>query len=147
MKSSPARIALVSVSLVAAGALFGAIAATVGAFVAVSVTDGPAAAFSWPILGWAAIIGAVLGAPLLPVSSWLLLRRVPLGLAWVGTALGTVLGAVLGWIAASMLRGNPILWPITAALIGFFAAVIVLRLRFSSARPAEAVRVSRGAGA
>jgi drug/metabolite transporter (DMT)-like permease len=73
----------------------------------------------------------MLGAPLLPATSWLLLRRVPLGLSFVGTTLGTVLGGVLGWVLGGGIN-NPLRWPVGGALIGFFAAVIVLRARFSS---------------
>lgn len=132
MNSSPARIAAVTGGLMVAGALLGSVAAVVGAGVAVAVTDGVGVAVSWPILGWAGIIGAVLGAPLLPATSFLLLRRVPLGLSWLGTTLGTMLGGIPGWIAARMYSGNPIVWPLAAAMAGFFLAVLVLRLRFSA---------------
>ena len=125
-----------------AGALLGSLAALVGAGIAVSVTHGVREAVSWPILGWAAIIGAVLGAPLLPATSWLLLRRVPLGLSFLGTTLGAMAGGIAGWIAAAALSGNPVLWPIVAAVIGFFAAVLVLRIRFVSRGEVGATRVA-----
>jgi len=145
MSSSPARVAALTGVLMVAGGLLGAIAAVVGAGIAVAVTHGLAAAISWPILGWAAIIGAVLGAPLLPATSFLLLRRVPLGLSFVGTAAGTVVGAVAGWIAAVVMSGNPVVWPVLTALAGFFAAVLGLRMRFPGraevARPDSRVAV------
>ena len=147
MNSSPGRILGVTAGLLAAGALFGAVAALVAAGIAVTLTHGPAAAISWPILGWAAIIGAVLGAPLLPAASFLLLRRVPLGLAFAGTTAGTAVGGIAGWIAAVAMSGNAVLWPVLAAVAGFFAAVVLLRLRFSAARESGHVRVPRGADA
>jgi hypothetical protein len=141
MKSSPTRIAAVTGGLMVAGALLGSLAATIGAGIAVAVTHGVLAAIGWPILGWAAIIGAVLGAPLLPATSFLVLRRVPLGLSFVGTTLGAMLGGIAGWIAAVTLSRNPILWPVAAAVAGFFVAVVVLRMRFAS-RGEVAARVA-----
>ncbi|HET7462231.1 MAG TPA: hypothetical protein VFJ82_13325 [Longimicrobium sp.] len=145
MKSSPARVAAVTGGLMVAGALLGSLAALIGAGVAVAITHGLGEALNWPILGWAAIIGAVLGAPLLPATAFLLLRRVPLGLAFVGTPPGAAVGGIAGWIAAVALSGNPLLWSVAGAVIGFFAAVLVLRIRFSSrrevARPASRVAV------
>jgi len=143
MKSSPARIAAVTAGLLVAGALFGSIAAAVGSAIAVAITDRGLP--PWEIVSFAALIGGVLGAPLLPVTSWLLLRRVPLGLSFVGTTVGTTLGGVIGWIAAVTAAGNSLGWPVMGAVIGFFAAVLVLRMRFSGgrevARPASRVAV------
>jgi hypothetical protein len=42
------------------------------------------------------MVGAALGAVLGPLSAWLLMRHVPIGLALAGTALGTLAGAVIG---------------------------------------------------
>lgn len=137
MSNSPARILAVAAGLMVAGALFGAIAGVVGAAIAVSVTMGLSGAPY--VLGMAAILGAVIGAPLLPATSFLLLRRVPLGMSFVGTTVGTTLGGIAGWIAAWSVEANPILWPTAAAMIGFFLSVVFLRMRFSSSR--EAVRV------
>lgn len=143
MKSSPARIAAVTAGLLVAGALFGSVAAVIGSTIAVTITE--LGLPPWELVALAAIIGGVLGAPLLPVTSWLLLRRVPLGLSFVGTTVGTTLGGVIGWIAAMKAGGNPVGWPVMGAVTGFFAAVLVLRMRFSSARevaqPASRVAV------
>ena len=133
MNSSPGRIAAITAGLMVAGGIFGAVSAAIGAMIAISITEGPGHAFDIPIVPIATVIGAMLGAPLLPATSFLLLRRVPLGLSWVGTALGTVAGAVIGWVVAtSVPDGNWFTWPVIGALIGFFAAVAVLRLRFSA---------------
>lgn len=143
MNSSPARVAAVTGGLMVAGGLLGAIAAAMGAAIAVTITDRALAPFA--VVAWAAIIGGVLGAPLLPATSFLLLRRVPLGMSFVGTTLGTAAGGIVGWIAAYTLNLQPIFWPVAAAVIGFFLAVLVLRMRFSSraemARPASRVAV------
>jgi hypothetical protein len=133
MKSSPARIAVVTAGLLVAGALFGSIAAAIGATIAVALAGkGFAELYGLTMVGVATLIGGVLGAPLLPATSWLLLRRVPMGRSWLGTTAGAVVGGLAGWFAALAVPGDEFLWPITGALIGFFAAVPVLRIRFSS---------------
>ena len=61
---------------------------------------------------------------LLPLASWILMRRVPLGRAIPGTVFGAVLGGLAG------LR-SPIAWglmgPIAGAIAGFIIAVLMLR--------------------
>jgi hypothetical protein len=142
MKSSPARIVGVTAALLAGGALFGAIAAVLALVLASAVTDG--LAWGTPIaLVFAAMAGAALGAPLFPAAGWLLLRRVPLGIALIGSMAGTVLGGVLGWVLTG--GNDPMSTPILGAIVGFACAAIVMRLRFSTPRQ-EAIRVPRGAG-
>src|SRR4051812_9754400 len=58
------------------------------------------------MLMFAAMVGALFGGVLLPLTAWLFLRRVPLGLAVLGTAVGTIVGGVAGW--AVTLRGDVI---------------------------------------
>lgn len=145
MKSSPARIVGVTAALLAGGALFGAIAAVLALVLASALTDGLAWGTEPIALAFAAVAGAALGAPLFPAAGWLLLRRVPLGVALVGSMAGTVLGGVAAWV---LTRGNdPMSTPILGAIIGFACAAIVMRLRFSARRQADAIRVSRSAGA
>ena len=137
MKSSPARIAALTTALLVAGGALGALAAAVGLVIAGAITE-----HDFPpleILAVAMLVGGALGAPLLPATSWLLLRRVPLGLSWLGTTVGTVAGGVAAWVAAAFMSGDPILWAVTGAVIGFFFAVIVLRARFPVQR--DRVRV------
>jgi len=143
MNGSPARAAAVTGALMLAGALLGAISATVGALIAVSITHGIGEAFSWTVLGGAAVMGGVLGAPLLPAASWLLMRRVPLGAAFLGTAVAATLGGVIGWVAAWLMSGNPVVWPVAAAIACFLLAVLLLRRRFA-ASPETRVRVAAG---
>src|SRR6059036_3569951 len=42
-------------------------------------------------------IGAIIGPP----TAWLLLRHVPLGRLFMGTAAGTIVGGVFGWLIPS----------------------------------------------
>jgi hypothetical protein len=144
MKSSPGRILAVTAGLLAGGALFGAIAAVLALVVASALTDGLAWGTEPIALVFAAVAGAALGAPLFPAAGWLLLRRVPLGVALVGSMAGTVLGGVLGWVLTG--GNDPMATPILGAIIGFACAAILMRLRFSTPRKAEAIRIPRGAG-
>jgi len=125
----------------AGGALFGAVAAVL-AFVAASLlTDDFVMATEPVALLFAALCGAIVGAPLLPATGFLLLRRVPLGLSIAGTMVGTVVGGVVAAIVFG--TSNPVIYPIVGAIIGFLIAAIVLRLRFESPRPSAAIRVPR----
>jgi hypothetical protein len=137
MKSSPTRVAVVAGALLLAGAAFGAAAGAIGIVVAGRITEGSLPPME--IVSLAMAVGAAIGAPLLPATAFLLLRRVPLGLSFVGTTLGTVAGAVAGWLGGRAI--NPFLWPVIGAIAGFFAAVAVLRLRYP-ARAEAARRVS-----
>src|SRR5688572_6079865 len=87
MEKSPARVLGVTAALLACGAVFGALAAVVAAAVAFNITDGPPFSLYAEIYVIAAVVGAAMGGVLLPAACWLLLRRVPLGLAFLGTVL------------------------------------------------------------
>lgn len=130
MKSSPGRIIGVTAALLACGAVFGGVAAVLAALLAFTITEGPASGVLYDALAIAGVIGALLGGLLLPAACWLLLRRVPLGLAFLGTVLGTVAGGVLGWVFG--FNFDPFLMPIAGAFLGFLFATIVLRMRFSA---------------
>ncbi|HKG90448.1 MAG TPA: hypothetical protein VKA84_01075 [Gemmatimonadaceae bacterium] len=130
-RSRPARIAIVTAGLSAAGALVG------GACAAVSLglvllclrvvtprTSLEGAAF---VLAFASLVGAVTGAVGAPLIGWGLLRRVPLGRAIAGTALGTVAGGAAGWAVM------PVLGSAAGALLGFVAGAVYLRLRTDAA--------------
>ena len=133
----PVRIVLVTLGLCLAGAVFGALAAVVAFALASGLTGGFDVVFYADVLAFVAAVGAVFGGVLLPVTCWVLLRRVPLGLAVMGTVAGTVLGGALGW----MLLPDSIIHPVLGAVAGFFCAALLLRLR------ASAPRAPRGAAA
>ena len=127
MNGSPARVATITAGLLVAGGALGALAAAVGLVIAGAITEHDVPPLE--LLAVAMLVGGALGAPLLPATSWLLLRRVPLGLSWLGTTVGTVAGGVAAWVAAAFMGGDSILWSVTGAVVGFFAAVMVLRAR------------------
>ncbi len=144
MKSSPVRIVVATAALLACGAVFGAVAALVAAVVAFTITFGEPGYLYAEAYRLAVVVGAALGGVLLPATCWLLLRRVPLGLAFVGTVLGTVMGGVVGWVLGYEV--HMILSPIAGAFLGFLLATLFLRARFSAPRSAGDRPVPRAAG-
>lgn len=123
MTSVP-RVAAVTLGLVAAGAVFGALAGAVALAASVFVTENDSSGFGLLV---GAYFGAPLGAITAPILSFLLLRRVPLGRLFVGTAAGTVLGGVAGWITTT--SGDDALNGLLGAFIGCVVAAIALRYR------------------
>jgi hypothetical protein len=83
-----------------------------------------------------AAVGGLLGGILLPLTCWLLLRRVPLVKTLSGTVVGTILGGLAGWGIMMLTRFD--LSPLAGAVVGYFVAAFALR--------AAAARVSRGGG-
>jgi hypothetical protein len=92
------------------------------AFILVEGTGGDPMREFVGLMGWGAMVGAALGAVLGPISAWLLMRHVPIGLALAGTALGTLIGAVIG-IFVNELGGA-----LAFGLGGFAVAAIALWL-------------------
>jgi hypothetical protein len=94
MKGNRTRAFAVTGGLLLAGAICGSVAALTG-FSIVSLLVWRVAP---PLIAWFVVAagGAILGAPLLPATGWLLMRRVPLWLSFVGTTAGAVIGGVLG---------------------------------------------------
>jgi hypothetical protein len=131
------RIVAVTVGLLAAGAVAGALAADAALLLASAVEGGGLALNDWEPLLLVAGIGALFGGVLLPITAWLFLRRVPLGLALLGTVVGTIVGGSLGWIfrlGSSEIQGGVI-----GAFVGFACAALLLRLRASAPRVRHAV--------
>ena len=132
------RILAVTAGLIVGGALAGALAAVVALGIAIALTPslhvggGVGAA-----LENAALVGAVFGGVLFPVAGFVVLRRVPLGLALLGTLLGTIAGAVIGWFVPPV----PIEHAINGALIGFVISTLLLRLTLGRASRVEGQRV------
>ena len=138
----PARIALVTLGLIAAGALLGALAGVAAISLGFVSTTGITRSDA-DILLFVAEIGAVLGAALGPAVAWLLLRHVPLGRALAGTTLGAVLGGAATWIAQAPF------FPLWGALGGFLLAAVLLRVYAGGwrqgSRPAPLVLPPNGA--
>jgi hypothetical protein len=133
------RIAAVTAGLLLAGAVAGAVAADVAVAIALAITGSPIRAAGFEPLMFVAVVGALFGGVLLPVTAWLFLRRVPLGLALLGTLAGTVVGGVLGWVFPPM--GDMVQGGVIGAVAGFALAALVLRLRASAPSSRRAVSV------
>jgi hypothetical protein len=89
------------------------------------------------IIAPGAAAGALLGAVLAPITSWVFLRRVALGKALLDTTVGTTAGAAIG-LALDGARLTPRLFvpaSLVGAIAGFLAAAI--RLRFARRTPAR----------
>jgi hypothetical protein len=133
------RIFAVTAGLLAAGAVAGALAAVAALTIALAAT-GDAVGLSHTdgeMLSIVALIGGLFGGVLLPATAWIFLRRVPLGLALLGTLVGTIAGGSLGWIV--QIGGDPIQGGLTGAFLGFACAALLLRLRASAPRVRHAV--------
>src|SRR5262245_34898106 len=133
-----ARILLVTTGLAIAGAAFGATAAIMALTIGLALTEGLREALRGlsRVLGFAAFAGAVLGAAVAPAGAWILMRRVSLGRAIVGTFVGTAVGGVTGLLIGTSLRRLALRTPfafddvdaaITGAVLGFFVAAALLR--------------------
>ena len=131
------RIVAVTAGLLMAGAVAGAVAAVAAVAIAIALTASPVTLTPEPLV-FAGMVGAFFGGVLLPVTAWIFLRRVPLGLALLGTLLGTIIGGVLGWVVH--LTGDPVEGGVIGAVAGFAVAALLLRLR-ASAPPRQAVPV------
>ena len=81
--------------------------------------------------------GAGLGAALAPLTSWVFLRRVPLGKALLQTTIGTTVGAAIGLAVDSLGPSYGFIIPasLIGAIVGFLAAAT--RLRFAPRTPAR----------
>jgi len=116
------RIVVVTIGLVGAGIVSGALAGGTAFALVVVLADGR---ISIELFEIGAIFGAPLGAIIAPLLAWLLLRRVPLGRMFLVCSVGTAIGGVVGWFATGA-GGDIILNPIGGALIGCVIAAIAL---------------------
>ena len=124
------RILAITSGLVGLGAGAGAVAGTAVAMVIGVIEGGLRELIDFELAAFGAAYGAVLGAVLLPIAGWLLMRRVPLGRALLGTTLGTIAGGLVGWFAP--MHGDQFERALLCAFIGFGVAVV--RLRRAAAR-------------
>jgi hypothetical protein len=111
----PSRVMLVALGLIPAGAVAGALAGALGAMIWVTAAEGLNAAPLPLVMGVAGIVGAVLGAVILPVAGFTLLRYVPSGRALAETIVATALGGAIG---VQFLGG----WWLAGPLVGFAVA-------------------------
>jgi hypothetical protein len=119
------RILAVTAGLIGFGAIAGAIAGALVAMLAIAIRRGPLEALDLDLAEIGATLGAPLGALLLPAAGWLLMRRVPLGRAMLGTMLGTVAGGLIGWLAPVHLF--QVYRTLLFGFLGFVLSVVVLR--------------------
>ena len=127
---SPRRVVAVTFGLVGAGALFGGIAGGIALLIAWVPTEGlpSTAAEVWGALGLGAVYGAPIGAIIGPPTAWLLLRHVPLGRLFMGTAAGTIVGGVFGWLIPSTESLDQPMNALLCAFSGFLAAALFMRI-------------------
>jgi hypothetical protein len=94
--------------------------------------DGPAS-----LIALGAAAGAALGAVLAPLTSWVFLRRVPLGKALLETTVGTTVGAAIGLAVDGVRPVHGFIIPagLFGAIVGFLVAAA--RLRFARRTPAR----------
>ena len=121
---SPRRVMAVTVGLSASGAVFGGIAGV--AMTAAMALGIPGFWTAREVLAMG-IVGATLGVVCAPIAGWLLLRRVPLGKAFVRLTIGTVVGGVIGWYLPWSNALGPFYQSLITAGMGFLAAALVLR--------------------
>ena len=135
-RSSPRRVVTVLAGLAAAGAVVGGFAgAATLAIMAYFDRDPfavPHVSYSIPlshhvlVSAIRGLSGAVIGFVAAPLAGWLVLRRVPLGQALGGLALGTILGWLITWEPPFGLR--VLVHPVAAASIGFLVSALLLRV-------------------
>ena len=121
--SRPVRILILTAALALTGATMGAV---LGALVSVMALGPEGVVLIPPFIWMGVYFGAIIGGILAPLTGWLLLRRVPLGLAVGGTAVGTLAGAVIGLLLGG---GNG---SVMFAIAGFLGSAVLLRLNASS---------------
>ncbi|HEY2855961.1 MAG TPA: hypothetical protein VGJ18_24190 [Gemmatimonadaceae bacterium] len=121
------RILTVTGALAGIGAVTGAVAGTVVAFLVIVLKQGLGDALDLQLFEIGAWFGAPLGATLFPLAGWLLMRRVPIGRALLGTMLGTIVGGLVGWFAPIRGAGDIVDHTLLCGLIGFSLAVLLLR--------------------
>lgn len=134
------RASAVTLGLATAGALAGGACTTIVAAVVIAENFGVARLARWDTVGVLATLGAAgagLGSIAVPALAWLLLRRVPLGRAVAGVALGALLGAGVGeWLAPFSPYARHPAGFLVGALTGFLLAGVLLRV--TSARQLRA---------
>jgi hypothetical protein len=124
---SPTRIVAVTAGLVLAGGVAGGLAGGIAALLVGIVIGGGKDVLADPFLFFlfGASFGGRIGAVLLPLFAWLVLRHVPLGRALAFTIPGAIVGGLVG---ALLPIGTSLLPSIVGGTIGFALAGIAARV-------------------
>lgn len=132
VRSSAVQRVKITLGITAFGGVAGAVAGGLSALLVEAILDQSVRAlFDGSLFLFGAALGAPLGAVLLPLAAWTLMRHVPLGRAFVGTVAGAVVGGFVGWFISS---DSHVLRSIVGGIVGFVVAAILLRLRARAAR-------------
>jgi hypothetical protein len=133
------RILVVTLGLIGAGAVFGAVAGGVAVTIAAVLTGGPTLDVDPAFFEFGAYVGAPIGAISLPIVAWILLRRIPLGRAIGWSVIGTVAGGVIGFTVLIRTNADAFVGGLVSAFLGFLAAAVAMwlgpRLRVVGQRP------------
>ena len=118
----------ITFGITAFGGIAGALAGGMSALLVGAILDRSVRAFfEGSLFLFGASIGAPLGALLLPIAAWTLMRYVSFGRAFLGTVVGALVGGLVGWFIAIDSRVLP--RSIVGGIVGFVIAAILLRLR------------------
>jgi hypothetical protein len=135
------RIIVATLALMGAGAIVGAIVGAVTLSLVLVFSPGEPAPISTGIF-IGGLLGGFLGAPTAPLLTWVLLRRVPLGLTFAGCSIGTSIGAIIAWMIAAPAVAPPA--GLAGAFLGCIAAALLLRDRTPRTTTGAARVDSRG---
>lgn len=130
------RIVAVTLGLAMAGLVVGGVLGAL--LISVWMLVAGEGKFEPRLIPYTAAVGGMMGVVLGPLSAWLLMRYVPIGLAIGGTALGTLAGAAVGIVVGGLGTG------LTGGLIGFAVTALLLGVRASRDRGRERIAVPRG---
>jgi hypothetical protein len=120
-RRSPGRVALVAVGVAALGAVGGAIAGVLSATLWLLVFQTRWLSVLPQVFGGVALLGAALGAVLMPLAGFTALRRIPLGKILATAIVGSAVGGIVG----AQFFNSVVVGPI----VGFVAAVAWLAVR------------------
>lgn len=142
--TSPTRVIAITSGLVLAGAISGALSGVLAIEAAVLIFLQTFATLK--MVGASSAIGALFGAVVAPVLAWSALRRVPLGRAIAGIAVGAGLGGAIGVLVGAgsvnpyapfAIDLPPVPQGLAGALGGAALAAGYLRVRSSRAAVGE----------
>lgn len=116
----------ITLGLAMLGALAGATAGGISAVLVIAIGEWSLRElFDRFLFSVGAAIGAPLGALLLPLAAWTVMRNVPFGRAVAGTVAGTLVGGLMGWYVS--LGQHALLRSLCGGVVGFVLAAFLLR--------------------